>query len=373
TVVAITNTYVPGCLNVTKDVVLGDVVNPAGISETFTVYVTGPSYPTAPGHEVTFTLTAGELVGDDYACLCDLIPGDYTVSEVDPGDAWDVTYVPADGTVAVGAGDTCADTVVAITNTYVPGCLNVTKRIDWQDAIPIDGVTFEICIVGPSYPTGTEPGACQRATYPDTLKLEWCGLIPGEYTIVETDPAITNPEHSDRWEEVVITVSPTMVLAGDPCATATVENTFIPYGCTLTWGYWKTHSEYGPAPYDDTWGLLDANDDGTYEGADEEFFGTGKTYYEILQTKEKGGNAYIILAHQYIATELTSLMPDNEDLPDEIGLVLIEAADLLKEYENQMNIPKRGPTAADRARAIELASILDNFNNGLYPGWKHCD
>ena len=27
-------------------------------------------------------------------------------------------------------------------------------------------------------------------------------------------------------------------------------------GYTLTHGYWKTHSSYGPAPYDDTWALV---------------------------------------------------------------------------------------------------------------------
>ena len=27
-------------------------------------------------------------------------------------------------------------------------------------------------------------------------------------------------------------------------------------GCTLTPGYWKTHSEFGPAPYDDNWANL---------------------------------------------------------------------------------------------------------------------
>ena len=27
-------------------------------------------------------------------------------------------------------------------------------------------------------------------------------------------------------------------------------------GCTLTQGYWKTHSKYGPAPYDSTWALI---------------------------------------------------------------------------------------------------------------------
>jgi len=35
-----------GCLEVTKDVILGSVVNPSAITETFEICITGPSYPT---------------------------------------------------------------------------------------------------------------------------------------------------------------------------------------------------------------------------------------------------------------------------------------------------------------------------------------
>jgi predicted extracellular nuclease len=65
-------------------------------------------------------------------------------------------------------------------------------------------------------------------------------------------------------------------------------------------GYWKTHSEYGPAPYDDTWALLP-------DGADTPFFLSGQTYYEVLWTSPSGGNAYYILAQYYIAAKLNLL------------------------------------------------------------------
>jgi hypothetical protein len=35
----------------------------------------------------------------------------------------------------------------------------------------------------------------------------------------------------------------------------TLIEVMVPGGCTLTPGYWKTHSKYGPAKYDTTWAL----------------------------------------------------------------------------------------------------------------------
>ena len=70
-------------------------------------------------------------------------------------------------------------------------------------------------------------------------------------------------------------------------------------GCSLTPGYWKTHSEFGPAPYDDTWAQLP-------NGASTPFYLSGKTYYQVLWTAPQG-NAYYILAHAFIAAKLNGL------------------------------------------------------------------
>ena len=61
-------------------------------------------------------------------------------------------------------------------------------------------------------------------------------------------------------------------------------------GCTLTPGYWKTHSAEGPAPFDDTWDLLGP------AAEDTTFFLSGQSYYQALWTAPNG-NAYYILAH----------------------------------------------------------------------------
>lgn len=63
-------------------------------------------------------------------------------------------------------------------------------------------------------------------------------------------------------------------------------------GCTLTQGYWKTHSKEGPAPYDVAWKNLGPLEEDT------RFFSSGKTWYQLFWTPPSGGNAYIQLAHQ---------------------------------------------------------------------------
>ncbi len=68
-------------------------------------------------------------------------------------------------------------------------------------------------------------------------------------------------------------------------------------GCTLTQGYWKTHSSYGHASYDATWAAV---------GENTPFFSSSSTWYSALLESPEG-DAYWILAHQYIAAVLTDI------------------------------------------------------------------
>jgi hypothetical protein len=128
--------------------------------------------------------------------------------------------------------------------------------------------------------------------------------------------------------------------------------------CTLTLGYWKNHSEYGPAPFDETWTQL-PND------ADTLFFDTKMTYYEILSTPPKKGNAYLILAHQYIAAELNIL--SGASIPSEVSEAMAAAQELLIQFQEELIILND----PDRADALYLAETLDRYNNG-YIGPGHC-
>jgi uncharacterized protein YegL len=114
-------------------------------------------------------------------------------------------------------------------------------------------------------------------------------------------------------------------------------------GCTLTQGYWKNHD----------W--PDSHD------KDDEFFDSGMTWFEILKTPPKGGDAYIILAHQYIAYVLNQA--NGASLP---GDPVAEAEDYFSTY-NPGEVPK-----GDRQNLIDLAGFLDDYNNGLM-GISHCD
>jgi hypothetical protein len=114
----------------------------------------------------------------------------------------------------------------------------------------------------------------------------------------------------------------------------------------LTQGYWKNHPEaWLPSTY------FDYND----------FLGSGVTWMDVLQTEPKGGNAYYILAHQWIAVKLNDRAGAYP--PGEVADAWYEARSILEKYAGSMSIPK---TSADRDRAIYLADILDRFNNGYY-------
>ena len=127
----------------------------------------------------------------------------------------------------------------------------------------------------------------------------------------------------------------------------------VPCGCTLTPGYWKTHSKYGPAPYDPTWALI---------GEDTTFFLSGKTWYQVINTAPKGGDAYYILAQAYIAAKLNYAAGASPRVNDQIAF----AESFFSTYGPGDKLPK-----SVRDAAIAAAYILDQYNNG-YLGVPHC-
>jgi hypothetical protein len=85
-------------------------------------------------------------------------------------------------------------------------------------------------------------------------------------------------------------------------------------------------------------------------------------------TKVKGGNAYYILAHQYMAAMLN--VANGAD-PTTIMQTLADAGTLLDTYSSARSIPRNDP---NRVLAIQWADTLDDFNNGVLTGGPpHCD
>jgi hypothetical protein len=121
-------------------------------------------------------------------------------------------------------------------------------------------------------------------------------------------------------------------------------------GCTLTQGYWKNHNELAtkasqmidwPAPMDELAQLC------------------GKGLLDILKMPTKG-DAWLILAHQYIAASLNVASGASVTA---ISSTIADARDVLMNGCGGI---------ADRQHAIELSYQLDSYNNGLI-GPGHCD
>jgi hypothetical protein len=129
-------------------------------------------------------------------------------------------------------------------------------------------------------------------------------------------------------------------------------------GCTLTQGYWKTHSDRGPAPYDDAWKNLGALEEDTL------FFKSGKTWYTVFWTPP-AGNAFYNLAHQYMAAKLNVLNGASSTTAVDSALSGAEA------LFNSLATGSTTLTKTQRTQALAWASTLDNYNNGII-GPGHC-
>ena len=110
--------------------------------------------------------------------------------------------------------------------------------------------------------------------------------------------------------------------------------------CTLTQGYWKNH---------DTW-PLPATATMT----------CGMSWQEILETPPQG-DAWTILAHQFIAAELN--LANGASAPSEV----VSATGVAKEMLAACSIDE-----SDHDEAVDFAAILDAYNNGLI-GPGHCE
>ncbi len=184
----------------------------------------------------------------------------------------------------------------------------------------------------------------------ELLRLETLTLedVPGDVTEVEVSM------YSQTVDEYP-TIGGSSFITGPGLVT-----TMFYQGCTLTQGYWKTHSEYGPAPYDENWANL-------ADGADTEFFHSGMTYYEVLWTAP-AGNPYYILAHQYIAAELNILTGAFDDA---VSSEMADAKVLLDTY-TPAQVLGLSKNSAVKKSFTSLAETLDEYNNGeIGPG--HCD
>ena len=200
-----------GALQVQKNVTWNGIT--PDTSQTYSICITGPSYATTSvtGSCKTYLYNGGDQTWTG------LLPGTYTVTETNPGSQWTVTG--SGGTVTVNPGDTGSTVGATITNARKLGSLKVTKVANWTGPINT-GQTFSICITGPSYATAN----CQTIGSSGG-PLTWSNLIPGNYTVTETNPGV-------GWTSIV-PVLPVTVAADGTQATATVTNNENPADVTV--------------------------------------------------------------------------------------------------------------------------------------------
>ena len=208
----------------------------------------------------------------------------------------------------------------------------------------VDGHDTDECVTVDDSRAGTLGTVCatgspfvQTFTYAGTVgPFAVCGdyTVDNEATFVTNDTGTTG---SAAWSIAVHV----------PCAT----------GCTLTKGYWKTHSRYGPAPYDDAWALV---------GEDTPFFLSGQSWYGVVRTPPAGGQVYYILAHAYIAARLNVL--NGASTTPAVDVALAQATLFFTTYTpaQAAMLPKTA-----RASYVALARVLTDYNEGLI-GPGHC-
>ncbi|MFN8525576.1 MAG: hypothetical protein U0821_20965 [Chloroflexota bacterium] len=139
-------------------------------------------------------------------------------------------------------------------------------------------------------------------------------------------------------------------------------------GCTLTIGYWKTHAGLGRQA-DVVTGRLPVQL-GTVGGLKSFQVTTAAQAVSILEfhkfaTPDGASNGLNKLSAQLLAAKL-NLYGKNANLSS-VGSTIIAADAMLAQYDTWTAL-----TNQQKSQINQLASTLDNFNNGLFPGIPHC-
>jgi hypothetical protein len=137
-------------------------------------------------------------------------------------------------------------------------------------------------------------------------------------------------------------------------------------------GFWKNHADSTSRHYATTWDLIG--------GPEVEFFKTGDSWLDVLNTPPEG-NAYYILANQYVAAQLNVLygavsVVEAESATDgsQINLVVDHARSLFEINEADsalLDDAGSGSAELELVRAavrqdfINTAFVLDQFNNAV--------
>jgi hypothetical protein len=123
-------------------------------------------------------------------------------------------------------------------------------------------------------------------------------------------------------------------------------------GCAYTQGYWGSKPGVGwPSPYS--------------RGAD--FYLSGQTWQQVLDTAGNTAPGYYQLAHQFIAATLN--VANGASVPASIKATLDDADKWLSN-----NTPAKCSAGGSCGLQRDWAAVLDEYNNGQYAGGPpHCN
>ncbi len=329
-----------------------------------------------------YTITAGDSLTCSYSGDSDGSEGTNTATAVQQNHAR-----AADGTATLfGTTDYSgtADFAFVTPTTLVDACVDVI------DILSVDGMEVDFELLTQAGFDADEASVCAGdvpVSFSYTFEETW--FEAGDST---ADPPlcellVDNTAEVIKFDRDALEA---VLLADSSVQTTLLNADCAPEGCTLTQGYWKTHSAYGPAPYDDNWARVGNIDDAGWNalglsdvcpgeghcGEDTPLFG-GDTWYNVFWTPPAGGNVYYSLAHQYMAATLNVL--NGAAIPAHVNDAREEATDLFgrcgaEDFERTRRGRwgrDGGACEGDRARANELAGLLDSYNNGN-EGVLHC-
>lgn len=365
------NTFGPASATVQK------VTVPGGNESGWVFVLTGPGTPASSTcNSVTYTgecaVTAGTTA---IPFSTTLSQGTYTVTEVaKPG--WDLMGVTLDTTAQ--AGPTCSFTVVYPADAgHVFACQFTNRErsavevIKTQSGQPLSGTeAFSFQLTGPGGYSNTQIANAGNA---GTVIWGLVGgvpqLVPGSYTLCElalgpgwsttlanllgatTDPSTGN-----------VCVSFTLA-AGvfNPPFTFTIDNTPPPGGGQRTIGYWKNWSCLAPGNQTDQLTQWLPQQLGAFQ-----IPSTGCAEAVNVLSNPSGKYAENQLAAQLLAAELN--VAAGASTCSSVSTAIADANQLLTTIGyNPANAPTHiiGSSSQYRAQALSLATLLNNYNNGL--------
>ena len=221
---------------------------------------------------------------------------------------------------------------------------------------------FEICKHGTAAQfhvtiNGNAPTAVSLAAGECEVLATTEALGVGPHVVTVSEDAAAGMVLDSIVAESVSVIFKTPVRSAPITGTNTITETFdgdqgwmidffnspLSRGCTRTLGYWKNHTDAWPAGFD----------------PNAAFYTSGLTWIQVLK-KPPQGDAYYILAHQFIAATLNSA--NGASVPGNVQTALNSAAGY---FTNPAG------SSLTRTELIALATLLDSYNNGNQ-GVPHC-